>query len=265
MLATFGQEDLFGERAHIGRLYLSQDGTRAMCASASRGAVCAVLVFSDGECKVASDSMRAAFGSAYVECPLYMDPSLSSAVYICEEKTYFVDVDTKDKKLLMDFDTSTLVLSADGHHVFYVDDDACELVKKPVDADRPEMRFEGSAGSYALISLDGDEKRVLVLNEDEKLVIMDVETGRVLVMPQYDGEVNEKAVFSSDGRFVFTCDYDEHVFSFYADTGELAFELDGTGGAWMFDLSEDMHTLYTGDRDGFIRVWRIEYDYSYPV
>ena len=106
---------------------------------------------------------------------------------------------------------------------------------------------------------------MLALSEEGPcLLIFDVASGEQLATLQLDGEKDYgKAVFSSDGRFVLTHSYgDGGMYVYDATSGALVFELGGTGGVEFFDLSDDMHTLYTTNTEGELRTWHVAYRYG---
>ena len=259
----FRDKDLVWETGKLSKVFVADGGARVLVSTyISRYAL---LGFSEDGSELLSkespflEHERQGYGFC-------VSPNLQWIAYTGKDGTYVEQVGVKGARRVLETTPDMLMLSADGRYLFYVDEETRKLVKLDVDAERVVWQAGAELDSYAELVLDCAGERVLALSdEEERYVIFDVQSGEQLVaLDMSNGYYCGKAVFSSDGQFVFTHSRigKSCVYVYDATSGELVFELGGTGGVEFFDLSDDMRTLYTTNTDGELRVWRVAYRYE---
>ena len=259
----FRDKSLVWETGKLSKVYLADGGARVLCSTYFNRYALLECSADGSKCQTLMSPFLAHERRGFGFC---VDPTLERLAYTGKDGTYVepVGIEGEDRLVLAETPDS-LALSAGGRYLFYVDEETGSLVQLDVDEGRTVARFGSGLDTFSEIALDRDEKRVLAMSEEDScLVIFDVASGEQLATLQLDSEKDYgKAIFSSDGRFVLTHSYgDGGMYVYDATSGALVFELSGTGGVEFFDLSDDMHTLYTTNTEGELRTWHVAYRYG---
>ena len=276
-ITSLRSDQLFGWTDSWGTFYLSEDGSRAFCPTYSTApSKYLILDFSGDDLRTETGSICIPPFSELESLPagksqhslLSVDPSLSTAIYACIDKTFAVDIASGESKVLLDFAANWARMSPDGAYVLYEiwnydgSDDVRTFIANPFCTDAVERCPSIDFGNRGVVEFDCDWKRALSATEDDNAAIISAETGEQIIALDFDADECNCATFTSDGRFLFLADYDGHLFVFDTETGECVYELDPQERILKFTLSNDMHTLYTLNTDADVRIWRIDYQYK---